>query len=283
MPTSSVVAVTRRLRRLPRSAPRWRTPDRRLAMLHFRRAQRTLDGGQVNHGLLWLVECWRYAAKADDRAWQNLARANLTFWRYNCPEIKGVFSDNTRVRTVAFSPDGKTILTTCEVHAARLWDANSCLPIGERMPHTSELSLTAEFSHDGKLVLTASDDKTARLWDATSGRPIGQPLKHQSRVRCAAFGPDDKAVLTGAEDGMARLWDASTGQPLDKVIEHHLMVNSVAFSPNGKSILTMSGSTARELWDVKNVAACRHLPAAKFAHRSACTFGPDSRRSISKH
>ena len=85
--------------------------NRRLAMLHFERAQRAFDSGQVNHGLLWLVETWRYALKANDPAWQHLARANLSFWRYNSPEIKGVFSHRGWVSHVAFSPDGKTVLT----------------------------------------------------------------------------------------------------------------------------------------------------------------------------
>jgi hypothetical protein len=53
--------------------------NRRLAMPHFERAERAFAIGQVNHGLLWLVETWRYAIKANDPAWQNLARTNLSF------------------------------------------------------------------------------------------------------------------------------------------------------------------------------------------------------------
>ncbi len=97
--------------------------NRRLAMVFFERAQRSFDSGLISHGLLWLVETWRYAAKAEDRAWQHLARANLSFRRYGCPEIKGVFPS-----FVAISPDGKTILTLTrgDDTTGQLWDVATC-------------------------------------------------------------------------------------------------------------------------------------------------------------
>jgi hypothetical protein len=53
--------------------------NRRLAMIHFERAQRAFDSGRVDRGLLWLVESWRHAIRAGDREWQHLARANISF------------------------------------------------------------------------------------------------------------------------------------------------------------------------------------------------------------
>ena len=73
-----------------------------------------------------------------------------------------------RSRAVAFSPDGKTVLTGSDDGTARLWDAATGKPIGPPLPHQDAVNAVA-FSPDGKTVLTGSWDKTARLWDAATG------------------------------------------------------------------------------------------------------------------
>jgi tetratricopeptide (TPR) repeat protein len=109
---------------------------------------------------------------------------------------------------VAFSPDGKTVLTGSEDRTARLWDATTGRPLGPPMTHLGQVDSVA-FSPDGKTVLTGSGDKTARLWDAATGRPLGPPLDHQGAVMSVAFSPDGTTVLTGSLDTTARLWDVS--------------------------------------------------------------------------
>jgi tetratricopeptide (TPR) repeat protein len=148
---------------------------------------------------------------------------------------------------VAFSPDGKTVLTGSGDKTARLWDATG-RPLGQPMTHQETVYRVA-FGPDGKTVLTRSDDKTARLWDATTGRPLGQPMTHQSVVSDAAFSPDGKTVLTGSFDKTARLWDATTGQPLGLPLTHQGWVWAVAFSPDGKTVLTGSADKTARLWD----------------------------------
>ena len=161
------------------------------------------------------------------------------------------------VWAVAFSPDGKTVLTGSDDKTARLWDAATGQPIGQPMVHQDWVNAVA-FSPDGKAVLTGSSDKTARLWDAADGRPLGQPMAHQDAVRAVAFSPDGKTVLTGSCDKTARLWDAAAGQPLGQPMAHQGRVWAVAFSPDGKTVLTGSGDNTARLWD----AADRHAPSA---------------------
>ena len=70
---------------------------------------------------------------------------------------------------VAFSPDGKQILTGSS-------DAASGKPLGEPFQHTDAV-LALAFSPDGHRVVTASLDGTARIWDAATGKAIGEPMK----------------------------------------------------------------------------------------------------------
>jgi WD40 repeat protein/tRNA A-37 threonylcarbamoyl transferase component Bud32 len=150
------------------------------------------------------------------------------------------------VKAVAFSPDGKAVLTGSADQTARLWSAATGQPLCLPLQHQDSVDAVA-FSPDGKVVLTTSED--ARLWSAATGQPLGQGLWHGSGISGAAFSPDGKAVLTGSGDKTARLWSAATGRPLARPLKHQEEVKAVAFSPDGKAVLTASGDEAR-LWPV---------------------------------
>jgi tetratricopeptide (TPR) repeat protein len=115
---------------------------------------------------------------------------------------------------VAFSPDGKTVLTGCQDGTARLWKADTGKPTGPPLRHPAAVGAVT-FSPDGRTILTGSSDETARLWDAATGQPIGKPLEHADIVYAVAFSPDGKTVLTGSHRGMARLWETPGPLPDD--------------------------------------------------------------------
>ncbi len=170
----------------------------RLAILDFERGRIAFEKGQVGEGMLWTVESLRMATAAGAEDWKWVALANLSAWRSQLPELKAVFPRSHGEGSLAFSPDGKTILIgSNDNKTAHLWDAASGRPLGLSLEHPDEVSAMA-FSPDGGLILTGCVDKTARLWDAATGRPLGPPMRHDDMVASVAFSPDGKRCSPGA-------------------------------------------------------------------------------------
>jgi tricorn protease-like protein len=112
------------------------------------------------------------------------------------------------VSSVAFSPDGKRVLTASEDQTARVWDSET----GKEIAILKDVEPgwgSAAFSTDGKRVVTACYDATARVWDAATGTEIVVLKGHASRVTSAAFSADGKRVVTASRDHTVRIWDVS--------------------------------------------------------------------------
>jgi len=79
-------------------------------------------------------------------------------------EIRTFHGHTWWVWSVAFSPDGRQILTGSDDGTAKIWDAQTGQEIGTISGHTASVN-SVLFSTDGRTLLTASDDGTVRLWD----------------------------------------------------------------------------------------------------------------------
>ena len=110
------------------------------------------------------------------------------------------------MNSVAFSPDGKYLLTASNNNLAQILDIQTGRIVDFFSGHTASIGV-ATFSPDGKYIATASADGTTRIWDAQTGQELRRLIGHTAVVESVAFSPDGKYLLTGSDDGTARLWD----------------------------------------------------------------------------
>ena len=76
------------------------------------------------------------------------------------PPLKG---HTDSVYTVAFSRDGRYILTGSFDKTAKVWDADNGEELFSLKGHTHEVFSVA-FSPDGRRILTGSNDRTVKVW-----------------------------------------------------------------------------------------------------------------------
>jgi len=136
---------------------------------------------------------------------------------------------------MAFSPDGKNIVTT-DVNAVRIWDAESGRELQKFVPAVlySDIepilkplygdktkivrSDNVSVNEDGSFRITSSMSsvRTVRVFDAESGEEL-QKFEYELSVRFkyAAFSSDGKKLVAVSDDTM-RIFDVESGKELQK-------------------------------------------------------------------
>jgi WD40 repeat protein len=248
---------------------KWARTDRKLGAVWARRSLRYAAAGQRDHALLCRLRALEFEPVEEHRREAtHLAEGDLAM-------LRATLRHRGPLTAVAWSPDGRTILTASEDGTAQLWDAFTGEPKGGSLRHRGPV-LAAAFSPLGNVVATASRDSTGRLWSADTGAPIGPPLRHKKPVWLALFNPRGDLLLTSGEDRTARLWNVATGEPFGPVFEHDGAVETAAFTPDGVRIVTVTDRNELRLWDVQTGSELGSLVKAD-GRITVVTFRPDGR------
>src|SRR5262249_18470954 len=108
---------------------------------------------------------------------------------------------------VAFSPDGRFLVTGKRDGAVHVWHAETGQPVGKDNvlgTHKREIRGLV-FSRDGRHLTSASGDGEVKLWDAMRLNEKQEP-RPTLRARVpgpgvnVAFSPDGRRLATGAEE-----------------------------------------------------------------------------------
>jgi WD40 repeat protein len=107
---------------------------------------------------------------------------------------------------VAFSPDGRMVISASGDGTMILWDVETGAYLRRFVGHSHEVRGVA-FSADGEFIATASADGTIMIWDTASAEAIRRYKWTDTQIVWSiAFSPDGRTVLAGGDNGLISLW-----------------------------------------------------------------------------
>ncbi|MDX2201574.1 MAG: caspase family protein [Hyphomicrobiaceae bacterium] len=149
------------------------------------------------------------------------------------------------VRTLAFSPNGRMLLSAGSDNAAIVWSVGAQLGKAPRPRllrrlegHSADI-FTAAFTPDGNRVVTGSYDKDLRLWRVSDGALLATMAGHADRVMRLAVAANG-TIASGDISGAIRLWDGRDGRFL-RSLQQKTGTGSLHFSRDGKLLVTTCG------------------------------------------
>jgi WD40 repeat protein len=123
-----------------------------------------------------------------------------------------LLSDDEEVTAVAFTPDGRQLVTGGQRGTLTRWDIATRTALAES-PTDRDVPVTGiTFSPDGALMATTGGLGALRFWDAATGQQLGEPLNN-GPLAGLSFNRDGTLLATAGRDGVVRLWDAWRAEP----------------------------------------------------------------------
>jgi WD40 repeat protein/DNA-binding SARP family transcriptional activator len=179
------------------------------------------------------------------------------------------------VTNVAFSPDGRHLLSVGYDGVGTVWDAASGRAVASLFGHTGGIE-TVDISADGRLVATSSTDGTARVWDSRTGEPLLTLSGGGARLGEVRFSPDGSTLVTGSYDGSSQVWDITPeGVREDVTVAAHGAAWEASYSLDGASLVGIDDFDVR-MWDAGTGRRLDEPPGRSILS----AFVPEDERSL---
>ncbi len=167
------------------------------------------------------------------------------------------------IRSIAYSPDSKYLVTGSYDNTIKIWDATGGYELKTLLGHTDRVR-SVKFSPDGKWIASGSDDKTVRLWSVESGLEAIVFEGHTDKVRTVAFHPSGEIIASGSSDTNIKLWSTESVSELRTLAGHSAEIWSVDFDTKGRYLASGGDNKLSEggqifLWDYKSSKILRTL------------------------
>lgn len=251
------------------------------ASLHYeiqsQQDKRKLPWLSKNSKIYALMEQWRIEKEANPEfIWLKSLKPVVP--PLDSPLAK-VFRGHLGVNHVAYSKDGKKIVSASLDNTARIWDIETGTCLQVLKGHTQWVE-SVVFSPNGQEVVTASRDKTIRMWDIESGKCVKTFRGHLNWVRSVSYSPEGRRIASGSFDETIRVWDTGTGDCLKVIKGHEGPVHCVVFTKDGKRIASSSRDNSIRLWEWES-GKCLKIMKGHTNWIESIAFSPDDTQIVS--
>jgi eukaryotic-like serine/threonine-protein kinase len=266
--------------------------NRRNARLAFDRGVALTRDHEHGEGMLWFARALQLAPD-DDAALRRVILTNLDAARHFLLNRRATFA-NVNLGRMAFSPDGKRLVTTSVRETARLWDVESGAMLSERklQSRSSGNVVALHVFNDGSALIALESGPTISVQrlpadGASPAEPAGA-LRHDEKIACAEFSLDGTVLAAGSStDGPSktRLWQLGDSEPLAD-FNHPATVRQIVFRPQTRQIATVGSDGRVRLWAMTDGRPSHegHVPVREIKPESrqihTIAFTPSGKRML---
>jgi len=283
------------------------------------------EDGSVRLWNLQTGQCLKVLSGYSDRVWSVAFGSDGQIASANEPGVVRLWNTNTgnyhelkhkgRAKSVAFTPDGKTLASVDYNYQIKIWNLTNRQCI-RTIQGSGDICWSVAFSADGQTIATCAADDLVYCWDIATGNlgnvlsghqsmPSGavflsgiydlatasldktvklwslktgkcvKTLQHQGAVWSIAYDPQSNVIATGIEDGSIKLWNLNTGECFATLMGHAQTTFSVAFNADGSLLASGSADRAIAIWDMATKQRLKTISAHQDSVFSVA-FSPDA-------
>jgi WD40 repeat protein len=185
------------------------------------------------------------------------------------------------VRSLAFSRDGRVLVSAAMDGEIQLWEAATGRLIRSLSLSSRNDAQDVDFSADGTAIAVVFYNGWVQVRDAQSGK-LRWERESAAPAHAVLFAPDGKTLATTADNGTVTLWDSATGSELLALhlTKYQWWQTPLAFSPDG-NLLACGVQRDVRLFDLSSGEEVGSIKRAHGEEITRLAFSPDGKRLFS--
>jgi WD40 repeat protein len=177
-------------------------------------------------------------------------------WNLETGEIlRHYIGHDAEVWSVAFSPDGQTVLCGSDDGTVILWDVESGAQIRRFETDAPSPVHSVVYSPDGRYVLGGQEDERIIVWDIETGEIVRVFTENHGIIDLGMvdMGADERTVVSSSWDGEVLVWDLPTGQVLHRFASRANLPTYPVITPDGRYVLAGSQDFTITMWRLETL------------------------------
>jgi WD40 repeat protein len=172
--------------------------------------------------------------------------------------IRATFTGHAgQVTSVAFSPDGRLVVSGSVEGAVKIWRAESGQMEQTLAGHRQTVQ-TVAFSPDGRIVASGGRDGTVRLWSVATGKPLAV-IGGADPKAVIAFAPVGTTLAAPGKAGRLIIWDYRLGVVRASWSAHAGRITCLAYAPDGETLASAGEDGNLRLWQVERFKSSGYI------------------------
>jgi RNA polymerase sigma factor (sigma-70 family) len=161
---------------------------------------------------------------------------------------------------LAFSKDGRMLVSSGTPHALCLWDAATGRALWRGLDPDAPIQ-TIAFSSDGRRLATGNSAGVVRIWAVQQGQ-LRELWAVRGRNSAVTITADDRAVIAGGYDKAVRILDITDGREIGQFASAPSEILCLSLSSNSR---TLAGACTSRLviWDVASRELRQTIPVGR--------------------